>query len=259
MKTKYLLFLCILLLILNSSFLIGTVRYVSKTGSSTFPYTSWESAADSIQKCINICSFGDTIYVANGIYKEQVIMIRGLSLIGAGMDSCVVDTRELLITSLDISITVADSCTFTGFKIIAGNNNSIGIGIAGRGSRDCLITQNRITSAFYGIFLDATFFGLTDMTIYKNICDDVRVGTELFNSNAIIRKNIISVDFIEGRGISIGAFDFTYKPIIDSNYIEVNGGDGIRNSIGSKPTITNNTILIKYAPEGIYTLGWQIQ
>ncbi|MFZ2865614.1 MAG: hypothetical protein WA440_12745, partial [Ignavibacteriaceae bacterium] len=53
----------------------ATVRYVSKSGTSTPPYTSWQTAADSIQKCINICSFGDTVYVANGVYKEQVIMI----------------------------------------------------------------------------------------------------------------------------------------------------------------------------------------
>jgi hypothetical protein len=78
-----------LLIILSLLFLTGTiskatVRYVSKTGSSTPPYTSWATAADSIQKCINICVFGDTIYVANGVYEEQVVMIPGLSLIGAG-------------------------------------------------------------------------------------------------------------------------------------------------------------------------------
>ncbi|MBI5662327.1 MAG: hypothetical protein HZC46_09290, partial [Ignavibacterium album] len=59
------------LLIFNYSLLNetpATIRYVSKTGSSTPPYTSWATAADSIQKCINICEYGDTIYVANGVY-----------------------------------------------------------------------------------------------------------------------------------------------------------------------------------------------
>ncbi|MEJ2103830.1 MAG: hypothetical protein P8X47_04545, partial [Ignavibacteriaceae bacterium] len=41
----------------------ATVRFVSKTGNSTPPYLTWETAADSIQKCINIYVFGDTIYV----------------------------------------------------------------------------------------------------------------------------------------------------------------------------------------------------
>jgi hypothetical protein len=67
------------------------VRYVSKTGTSTPPYTSWQTAADSIQKCINICIDGDTIYVANGIYKENLVINTAISLIGSSMDSTVID------------------------------------------------------------------------------------------------------------------------------------------------------------------------
>ena len=83
----------ILLLTAYSLQLNATIRYVSKTGLSIPPYTSWETAADSIQKCINICVFGDTIYVANGVYQEQVVMIPGLSLIGSGADSCEINTQ----------------------------------------------------------------------------------------------------------------------------------------------------------------------
>ena len=86
--------------ILNSSFYIctGTVRYVSHSGSNTPPYTSWATAADSIMSAISISIFGDTIYVANGIYKERIDMIPGLSLFGAGMDSCAIDTRTFQLT-----------------------------------------------------------------------------------------------------------------------------------------------------------------
>jgi hypothetical protein len=89
----------ILLLIVNCSFLIvnctAEVRYVSKDGSSTPPYTSWETASDSIQKAINICSDGDTIYVANGVYKETLIINTELSLIGLSRDSTVIDGSGL--------------------------------------------------------------------------------------------------------------------------------------------------------------------
>ena len=67
-----LLFLCLL------SISYATIRYVSHSGSNTPPYTSWETAADSIMSAINISTFGDTIYVANGVYEEQVVMIPGL-------------------------------------------------------------------------------------------------------------------------------------------------------------------------------------
>ena len=83
-------------IIFNYSFLIetkATIRYVSKTGSSTPPYTSWATAADSIQKCINICEDGDTIYVANGVYYETVVINKILTIIGSSMDSTIIDGR----------------------------------------------------------------------------------------------------------------------------------------------------------------------
>src|SRR3989304_1525119 len=88
--------LLFVLLIAYSLPLNAIIRYVSKTGNSTPPYLTWEPAADSIQECINISVFGDTIYVANGVYQEQVVMIPGLSLIGAGADSCIINTQALL-------------------------------------------------------------------------------------------------------------------------------------------------------------------
>jgi hypothetical protein len=45
-------------------------------------------------------------------------------------------------------------------------------------------------------------------------------------------------------GIDVQAFDNSYTPIIDSNYIETYR-EGIRKSFGSNPTIRNNTIILK--------------
>jgi len=246
MKSKYFLFLCLSFLIFNSSLLIGTVRYVSKTGTSTPPYTSWQTAADSIQKCINICIDGDTVYVANGIYKEQIIMLPGLSLIGAGMDSCVINFQMTGMAAVQF----ADSCHLSGFKIIVPNTlNTLAIESNGHTG---LVTLNKIVNASQGIYVNES-----DVTVYKNIFENIKTrGVNIFNSNSIIRMNLIYTDPNSQSGsisgIYIGGFDFTYKPIIDSNFIEVNSGDGIRNSIGSKPTITNNTIIVKYAPEAIH-------
>ena len=106
--------LTIVLLIAYCLQLNATIRYVSKTGSSEPPYTTWLTAADSIQECINVSVFGDTIYVANGVYEEQVVMIPGLSLIGEGADSCWIDTRNIVTTSFH-AVEVVDSCLFKGF------------------------------------------------------------------------------------------------------------------------------------------------
>src|SRR3990172_12894808 len=127
MKIKSILLFTFIFTLLSFFYSEATIRYVSHEGSNTPPYTSWETAADSIMSAINISEFGDTIYVANGVYEEQVIMIPGLSLIGAGMDSCVVDTRSLSYPGFR-AVIVEDSCFLQGFKIIVSTNN-VGTGI----------------------------------------------------------------------------------------------------------------------------------
>jgi parallel beta-helix repeat protein len=230
------------------------IRYVSKTGSSTPPYTSWETASDSIQKAINISSFGDTIYVANGVYKEQVVMIPGLSLIGSGMDSCIIDTRALVNNVNFASVELKDSCLITGFNILVYNNTAWGWGIkAVDGLGNNKILANKIITGGGGI--DAGFNSL----IENNICSNVTMGVWLFSSNAVVRKNIIHTDWSNNpqaviiAGVYIQATSMnTHSPLIDSNYIVCNiGAQGIRKSFGAKPVISNNIIILTNSSRGI--------
>jgi len=241
----------LILLIAYSFPLNATVRFVSKTGTSEPPFLTWQTAADSIQKCINICVFGDTIYVANGVYQEQVVMIPGLALLGSGTDSCVVDTRTLIFSWDDVAVEIADSCLLKGFKIIVSNNSEIGIGVTGTAGSNTLVTMNFITNAVFGVFPDASFYGITNFTIDKNIINNVQAGIEMFNSNSVVKNNSIYTDPNSTAaviaGIRIAATTNSYTPIIDSNYIENNNptGLGIRKDLGSSPLIKNNIIILK--------------
>jgi parallel beta-helix repeat protein len=194
-------------------------------------------------ECINISVFGDTIYVANGTYKEQVVMIPGLSLIGAGMDSCIVDTKIFATNTSFRSIVAADNCVLEGFKIIVANNTELGGGIGGT-AFNTIIKNNRITSGKYGIYLGSA------PIIYMNTIDKISSGIYLFNSNGIARQNTIFTDPNSQSaivaGIRIEAFNDNYYPVIDSNYIVTNSGDcGIDKSFGSSPKIRNNIIFVK--------------
>jgi len=73
----------------------STIRYV-KAGNSTptYPYTSWATASDSIQKVVDICLSGDTILIGTGVYTELVVsnsVGRYLTIVGVDVDSCVID------------------------------------------------------------------------------------------------------------------------------------------------------------------------
>lgn len=230
--------LLIVLLTAYSLPLNATIRFVSKTGSSEFPYLSWETASDSIQKCINICVFGDTIYVANGIYEEQVVMIPGLSLIGAGMDSCIVDSRSFP-SSGNRTITMKNACLVTGFYIRTSNNFDYGRGIYTEGQTG-LITLNKFSNTNHGIDL----YG-SNITAYNNYFFNIRFGIGLTNSNSLVRKNIISMNVEGVEGIDIQAFTNNYTPVIDSNYIENVYDTGIYKFFGARPIMKNNIIELK--------------
>ena len=229
------LLLTLFLLTVYSLQLNATIRFVSKTGSSIPPYITWETAADSIQKCINICDFGDTIYVANGVYQEQVVMIPGLSLIGSGTDSCVVDSRSFPLTN-NRTITMKDACLVTGFYIRTSNNLLYGRGIYTEGQNGS-ITENKFSDANHGIDL----YG-SNSTAYRNYFFNVKFGIGVTNSNSLVRRNIISMNVEGVDGINVQAFSSAYTPIIDSNYIDNVYATGIYKFIGSGPTIKNNII-----------------
>jgi len=207
-KPKRTLLLIFTLFILNSSFLIATIRYVSHSGSNTPPYISWATAADSIMSAINISVFSDTIYVANGVYKEQVVMIPGLSLIGAGMDSCVIDTRNI-IQAGSWAMIMADSCVLKGFHILV-SYAKIASGIYS-GYGNAIIECNKISNTSWCIYISNS-----NTLIQNNIIDYVDIGIELFNSNSLVQNNqILNVE----RGILLDAFSGDYKPLIEQNLI----------------------------------------
>ena len=257
MKPKIFLLSCLSFIIFNFSFIIGTVRYVSKTGSSTPPYTTWETAADSIMECINISVFGDTIYVANGTYKEQVVMIPGLSLIGAGMDSCIIDTREL--ANIGFAVQVTDSCSLSGFQTHTTTDmTQIGIVVYDFGINftTAIIEYNMIKNASEGISVRTSSLGFDDhyKVVRQNIIADVRDGIRSDQTNPIITENIIypQEDGLVSQIISL--------PTYINNIIvfdDVIGATGFENYGGSSKL--ENNLFYGRGNFGFWTFGDSIK
>ena len=71
---------------------VPSTRYVSLTGSHTFPYTNWAGAATNIQAAVNAANDSDTVLVTNGTYRvrtnvfvAKAINVRSVN--GAGVTS----------------------------------------------------------------------------------------------------------------------------------------------------------------------------
>ncbi len=234
MKTKLL-----LLLIFNFSFLIfnceAATRFVSKTGTATPPYTTWATASDSIQKCINICNDGDTVVVANGVYKETLVIDSAIVLIGESMDGTIIDGTGLNGVVLDfLTILIRDFVRIKNFNI---KGRSIESGVI-------------LRAQYKGIIkIDSCFF---DKTTYG-----IQIG---FNSSVI--KNSIFINNLE-YPITISGNDSCFFEV--SNCIIVipeiqnqHYPEGIYNDWGGHLTITNNVIINNsenYYSWGIYCAG----
>ena len=157
---------------------------------------------------INISEFGDTIYVANGVYKEQVTMIPGLTLVGAGADSTVIDTRSLLQSGF-WALIMADSCVIRGFNIIVSNSREASGIYSGYGNS--IIEFNKIINTHTSIYIsDSNTFAS------ENILINVEIGIQLFNSNSDVKNNQITN---VKRGILIDAFTGNYYPKIGRAHV----------------------------------------
>lgn len=166
LKTANIFILLLFFIGFNYTFLIetnATIRYVSKTGSSIPPYTSWATAADSIQKCIDICDDGDTIYIANGLYYETLAVNKILTIIGSSMDSTIIDGRyssaQLVVRAtkhLDISnVFIRNDFNIEnkggiGYIETTGNVNNCRIeGFRRIGGVDLLVSSVNISNCFF--------------------------------------------------------------------------------------------------------------
>jgi hypothetical protein len=186
--------LVIIFLLLLPLSTFAEIRYVSKTGSSTPPYTSWETAADSIQKAINICNDGDTVIVANGIYYESLIINASITLLGTSMDSTVIDGRGLN----NVTIRILNHSSIKGFNIIGkvlNDDINVSVIVDGNFHININISNCRISNAYRAIAI-ARQSGTMEGIIMKDIklgvytfCMSDTCNPKLYNSVFIIHKN----------------------------------------------------------------------
>ncbi len=190
-----------------------------------------------IQQALDMAKPGDTIFVLNGMYKENIMLnTHNITLLGENPDFTIIDGNYAG-DVVSVSGNNVKICNFTIKN--SGSSKYSGINIIN--SDVVTITDNKIINCHYGI-LDIPFKG-ENYIIYKNkIMNCGFHGIHIWGQFSTIHRNLIYDN--NGSGISLGSNHNTiYKnEIIDNEYGGLNFHNSSHNNI-----IENDIIKNKYA------------
>lgn len=190
----------------------ATIRYVGGSGPGN--YTT-------IQEAINNATSGDTIFVYNGTYNENVdTKLKKLTLYGEDRDTTIITGAA---ANPIVKITTSDT-TLSGFTL-TGTPTGIIVQVVSL-SENIYITNNLIKDGANGIVLGIT------------------------TSKVTIMDNTIRNNAFVGIQAQTSSYD-----VIKNNRIEDNGAQGIDLSLGSNHNSILNNSILNNAEEGILING----
>jgi nitrous oxidase accessory protein len=191
----------------STPFSISDILYVGGSGPGN--YTK-------IQDAINDATYGDTVFVFNGTYYENLVVNKTINLIGENRNNTIIDGSNIVDT---INITV-NGVTISEFTIQHGNEIAIIIN-----SADNIIKNNLITLNGYGIWIWGYYH---NNTITGNNISFNYLGLQFYKSSYnIMTNNIITSQ--ENRGIFL--LESSYNNISSNNISKC--GMGIASQGGS--------------------------
>jgi parallel beta-helix repeat protein len=186
-----------------------------------------------IQDGVSSAADGDTVFVFNGFYQENVMVSRTVSMIGENRDSTILDANgEEFALYLGGG---SDTSTVSGFTI--QNASGIPYGEVYVAARYCTITGNVIRSDFttyYGIFLLIT----RGTTVSDNLIESTGIG--ILSDGSVEPSNVITANTLQDNEIGILLTSGGYN-IISDNVI-IDNETGIQIGFDENDLVTGNLL-----------------
>lgn len=231
---------CIVTFLLTSNMSFAAIFYVNQNVSGGLNNgSSWSNAFISIQNALSASQAGDEIWVAQGIYNENMVMKNGVALYG-GFDGSEItingrdweQNSTIIEESTGQSVLLVDTCDnnltrIDGFTIREGgtdyNSMPNGGGINAKYS-DVTIENNNFYNNIGAIRVDYSNAVIKNNKIYNNTAQ--HGGIVAINSTIDITQNNISNN--DAGGLTIA---------YSSGTISRNRFEGNKNAMGAAITI----------------------
>ncbi|UCG68193.1 MAG: right-handed parallel beta-helix repeat-containing protein [Thermoplasmata archaeon] len=213
----------------------GDILYVNSTGAG--------GAYTSIQDAIDNASDGDTVFVYSGIYYENVVVNKTISLVGEDRNTTEINGWN----NGDVVLITRDYVNITGFNITRSGSNSEDAGIDLFSVQNCRVFSN---NARWGGHSGIRLYLSTNNTIADNNISHKGFAIYLKYSN----ENTIEGNMaIMSNSNGILLYSSNRNNISDNNISNV-AHYGITISSSSGNNITNN-IAFSNSECGIYFLN----
>jgi len=205
-----------------------------------------------IQAGVNAAVPGETVFVFNGTYNENVVVNKVINLTGMNRDNTTIDGGG----NGDTVYIASDLVNITGFTVTGGGNGGRNAGIELDKVQNCRIINNSVFSNNkHGIYLNissnnyvinnivfSNYWGIyleessNNMMTNNNVTSNNQ-GIDLFSSS----NNIVKDNNFSNNGIG-PCLESANNNVITNNYVS-NQGNGIGLGGSHYNIITDNTVL----------------
>ncbi|MGB2842068.1 MAG: right-handed parallel beta-helix repeat-containing protein [Halobacteriota archaeon] len=193
------------------------ILYVDIKNTSGVEDGSAERPYSKIQKAVDAANAGDTVKVAAGDYRENVMVNKAVNIEGGGTD---ITTVKALSEHEDVFSVKSNDVKISGFSIIGGSGSSTTYpnGVSLRGVSNVVITNNIISNfKFAGVLLSGIAGNnlIENNKIYSDIPWSFGILISQARNNEIVNNEISQVY----RGIKIESSGPNNDNVITKNTI----------------------------------------
>ncbi len=261
MKNRIGVILVCISLIASSSVIVYPIKALKVNGNTFYVGGDGPGNYTKIQDAINDSSDGDTVFVYNGTYYENIIVDKSINLYGENKHNCIIDSRELgeIILTINSSQVILDS-----FTIINGSNYSFCLTSDGikANSVDYLKISNLIITDCYKAIrlIDSTNIIIENCHFYNNKEDSIlgEISENLIIRNCLINNTGLQKagGFFENGGIT---FSSTNKGVLNFKIYNCTFRNIVGKGISTKGQYINSEIysndIDNVSIFGIYIIG----